>query len=187
MALSWGHRPVRRGASAAWRARFALALVAAAAVSGFTPPEPPPPPNTITPQTRGEIQALLDVHLDRLRERDLVGYRLTVDPTRPALGACLDRAFEAGPARAASLAPLRVVAIERHLNSYLRATVRERDGLVEWTLRRAGVTWNQARPPFFIWRESWRWYVSEPGPAERPTTPLPPVDGTPVRPGGCAG
>lgn len=185
MAITWGRRPDPLASTGAWRLPFALALVAASAVSAFAPAEPPPPPNAITADTRSELQALLDLHVDRVAVRDHLGYALTIDPTREAYVACMRERF-AVPDRAIALRPARVVRIERVGSTYLRTVVQERDGLVERFFRRAGVTWNQARPPFYIWRESWRWYLSVPLPQERPATAVTMHEGAPVRPDDCA-
>ena len=89
MGISWGRRPDPLAATGAWRVPFALALAAASVISAFAPPRPPPPPNEITSSTPGELQALLDLHVDRIEQRDVAGYRLTVDPTRTAYAACM--------------------------------------------------------------------------------------------------
>lgn len=185
MAISWGRRPDPLASTGAWRAPFALALVAASLVSAFAPAEPPPPPNSITAETKGELQALLDVHVDRIEQRDDAGHALTVDPTRETYVACMRERF-ALPDRAAGLRPARVLRIEPVGSTYIRGVVRERDGLVERYFRRAGVTWNVVKPPFYIWRESWRWYLSVPLPNERPAIPITQHDGAPVRPDDCA-
>lgn len=185
MAISWGRRPDPLASTGAWRVPFALALVAASVVSAFAPAEPPPPPNAITPELRGELQALLDLHVDRIEQRDDVGYRLTVDPRRVAYTACMSARF-AGPERAAALRPAQLVHLEPIGGTYIRGVVRERDGLVERYFRRAGVTWNVVKPPFYIWRESWRWYLSVPLPNERPAASISQHEGAPVRPDDCA-
>ncbi len=184
MSISWGRRPEASGGAGAWRVAFVLALVAASVVSAFAPPEPPPPPNAITPTLRSELQALLDVHVDRIAARDDVGYRLTVDPARESYTACMERLF-AQPDRAAAMRPARLVHIEPVGGTYIRGVVQERDGPVERFFRRAGVFWNQARPPFYIWREAWRWYLSVPNPGELPDAPITQYDGAPVRPAEC--
>ncbi len=141
------------------------------------PATPPPPPNAIGPDTRGELQAILDVHLEALARGDLAGYLYTIDPTRSELVACLRERF--GRTSAANeLAPLRIVTLEPYRNTYVRLVVRERDGPVTVYLRRAGVTYNIAKPPFQIWRESWRWYVSEPAPGEAALEPRASLDGS---------
>ena len=185
MAITWGRKPDPLASTGAWRVPFALALVAASVVSAFAPAEPPPPPNAITPGTQGELQALLDLHVDRVVVRDHTGYALTIDPTREAYVSCMRERF-ALPDRATALRPARVVRIEPVGSTYLRAVVQERDGLVERFFRRAGVTWNQAKPPFYIWRESWRWYLSVPLPQERPAAAITQHEGAPVRPDDCA-
>ena len=184
MAITWGRRPDPLSSTGAWRIPFALALVAASVVSGFAPAEPPPPPNALTTETRGELQALIDLHVDRVAVRDHAGYALTIDPTREEYVACMRERF-ARPDRVLALRPARVVRVEPVGSTYLRAVVQERDGLVERFFRRAGVTWNQARPPFYIWRESWRWYLSVPLANERPA-PVTQHEGAPVRPDDCA-
>ena len=185
MAITWGRRPDPLASTGAWRVPFALALVAASVVSAFAPAEPPAPPNAITQDTRGELQALLDLHVDRIAEQDGVGYRLTIDPTRSAYTACMDARFASGD-RAVALRPARVLRLEPVGSTYIRAVVQERDGFVERFFRRAGVTWNVVKPPFYIWRESWRWYLSVPLPQERPATPITQHEGAPVRPDDCA-
>ena len=184
MAITWGRRPDPLASTGGWRVPFAIALLAASVVSAFAPAEPPPPPNAITQGTRGELQALLDLHVDRIEQRDDVGHRLTVDPTRTAYAACMDARF-ANSDRATALRPAQIVHLEPAGSTYIRAVVRQRDGLVERYFRRAGVTWNVVKPPFYIWRESWRWYLSVPLPPERPAT-MTQHDGAPVRPDDCA-
>ena len=185
MAITWGRSPDPLASTGAWRVPFALALVAASVISAFAPPEPPPPPNAITPGTQSELQALLDLHVDRVAVRDHIGYALTIDPTRVEYVACMRERF-ALPDRAAALRPARVVRLEPVGSTYLRAVVQQRDGLVERFFRRAGVTWNQARPPFYIWRESWRWYLSVPLPQERPAAAITQHEGSLVRADDCA-
>lgn len=185
MAITWGRRPDPLASTGAWRVPFALALAAASLVSAFAPAEPPPPPNAITAATRGELQSLLDLHVDRVEQGDDVGYRFTIDPTRESYSACLLSRFGSAD-RAASLRPARLLAIEPIGSTYIRAVVEQRDGLVERWFRRAGVTWNQARPPFYIWRESWRWYLSVPLPHERPASGITRYQGVPVRADKCA-
>ncbi len=184
MSISWGRRPDPRGTPGAWRLRFAVALIAASVVSAFAPPEPPAPPNAITPTLHSEIQALLDVHVDRIAARDDAGHRLTVDPTRKTYTACMEHLFSQ-PDRAAALRPMKLLRIERVGGSYIRGIVQERDGLSERYFRRAGVFWNQALPPFYIWREAWRWYLSVPHPNELPDVPITQHDGAPVRSAEC--
>ena len=186
MAITWGRQRDPLASTGAWRLPFTLALIAASVISAFAPPVPPPEPNAITAETRGELQALLDLHVDRIEQRDDVGYRLTVDPTRTAYVACLNARF-ASTDRAASMRPARLILLETVGSTYIRGVVRERDGLVERYFRRAGVTWNQALPPFYIWRESWRWYLSVPFPNERPASAITQYDGAPVRPDDCSG
>ena len=184
MGITWGRRPDPLASTGAWRVPYALALLAASVISAFAPAEAPPPPNEVTSATRGELQSLLDLHVDRSEQRDEAGYRLTVDPTRVDYAACMDsRSASAG--RAASLLPARLVHLEPVGSTYLRGVVLEGDGLVERYFRRAGVSWNVVKPPFYIWRESWRWYLSVPLPNERPAAPLTQYDGAPVRPDSC--
>lgn len=184
MAITWGRRPDPLASTGAWRVPFALALVAASVISAFAPAEPPPPPNEITSSTRGELQALLDLHVDRIEQRDDVGYRLTVDPTRAAYTACMESRF-ASAERATSMRPALLVHLEPIGSTYIRGVVRERDRLVERYFRRAGVTWNVVKPPFYIWRESWRWYLSVPLPQERLASTITQYEGAPVRPDEC--
>lgn len=184
MSISWGRRPDPRRSRGVWRVPFALALIGASVVSAFAPPEPPAPPNAITPTLHSELQALLDVHVDRIAVRDDVGHRLTIDPTRKTFTACMERLF-AQPDRAAALGPARLLRIERVGGSYIRGVVQERDGLSERYFRRAGVFWNQAAPPFYIWREAWRWYLSVPHPNEVPAAPITEHGGAPVRSQEC--
>lgn len=185
MAISWGRRPDPLASTGAWRVPFALALVAASAISAFAPPVPPPEPNAITAETRGELQALLDLHVDRLEVRDDVGYRLTVDPTRSGYASCMQSVFADG-GRATAMRPASLIHLEPLGSTYIRGLVRERDGLVERYFRRAGVSWNVVKPPFYIWRESWRWYLSVPLPSERPATAITQYEGATVRPDDCA-
>ncbi len=184
MAISWGRRPDPLASTGAWRVPFAAALLLASVISAFAPAEPPPPPNEITSSTKSELQALLDVHVDRVEQRDDAGYRLTIDPTRTAYAACMDARF-ASAEHARSLRPARLIHLERVGNTYIRGVVREGDSLVERYFRRAGVTWNVVKPPFYIWRESWRWYLSIPLPQERPSTSITQYEGAPVRADDC--
>jgi hypothetical protein len=184
MGISWGRKPDPLATTGVWRVPFALALVTAAIVSGFPPAAPPAPPNEITPTLRSELQALLDVHVDRIAVGDDVGYRLTVDPTREDYARCMDRLFSL-PGRADALRPARLIHLERVGSTYIRAVVQERDGPVERYFRRAGVFWNQALPPFSIWREAWRWYLSVPHPNELPATAITRHEGLPVRAQEC--
>ena len=184
MSISWGRRPDPHAARGAWRVPFALALIAASTVSAFAPPEPPPPPNAMTPTLHSELQALLDVHVDRIAARDDAGHRLTIDPTRKMYTACMERLF-LEPDRSAALRPAKLLRIERVGGSYIRGVVQERDGLSERYFRRAGVFWNQALPPFYIWREAWRWYLSVPHPNELPGTSITEHAGVPVRSAEC--
>ncbi len=186
MGISWGRRPDPLAGTGAWRVPFALALVAASVISAFAPPQPAPPPNEITASTPGELQALLDLHVDRLEQRDDAGYRLTIDPTRTAYAACMASVF-ANVERAMAMRPAHLVHLERVGSTFIRGVVQERDGLVERYFRRAGVTWNVVKPPFYLWRESWRWYLSTPLPGERPATSIARYEGAPVRPDGCDG
>jgi len=82
---------------------------------------------------------------------------------------------------------MRLLRIERVGGSYIRGIVQERDGLSERYFRRAGVFWNQALPPFYIWREAWRWYLSVPLPDERPAGRITEIAGERVRTDDCAG
>jgi len=185
MGITWGRRPDPLASTGAWRVPFALALLAASVISAFAPAEAPLPPNEITSSTRGELQSLLDLHVDRSEQRDDAGYRLTVDPTRVAYAACMQSRF-ASAERATSMRPARLVHLEPVGSTYIRGVVLEGDGLVERYFRRAGVSWNVVKPPFYIWRESWRWYLSVPLPQERLANAITQYEGAPVRADDCA-
>ncbi|HET8568267.1 MAG TPA: hypothetical protein VFM93_04705 [Candidatus Limnocylindria bacterium] len=180
MAIEWGTRePPPPGPSA--QAVIALVFVALlAALPTLGPRRPEPPPNAITATLQDELQQHLEVHYQTLRAGDRAGFLLTVDPFRGDLRRCLGERFDLVAEAGVRPEAPRILRIEQFRSTYIRAYVREGDGVARMYFRRAGALYNIARPPFEIWREVWRWYVSEPVAAELGPERRREVGGVPV-------
>ena len=99
----------------------------------------------ITDATKGELEAVLQKHIDALQRRGLAGFQGTYDLTRQAFRRCQGEEFEIGGTSLAR--PARILKVEPYRDTYVRAYVDEgRLGIARRYFRRDEGRWIQTEP-----------------------------------------
>ncbi len=129
-----------------------LALLLAACVPAPTAPSAPsagPVKVTVGPETKGELEAVLQKRTDAARRQDLSAFQSTIDLSRSTFRRCWTEAFEeTGRGSAPSwVNSTKIVKVEAYLDTYVRAYVDEPGlGIARRYFRKDGGRWVLTEP-----------------------------------------